>query len=321
MVGEDRLATALERLVASGVISAEQRGAVQRAVAEQERARRAPVGRVLAEIVAYLGAGLVAAGLVLFLDRAWVDIARSGRVVLLVVVAGCAVGGAVVLAGGCRGVFRRVPIASAGRVRLAAVLLALAAGSATGAVATALDGRGSGADLVAAGAGLLVAVLGYLLVPSLLGMVTVVVFGVVTILEATSSTTELRSLWQGIALLAFGACWFGLALARRVVVEWAGYVLGGIVAVLGAQSVTVGDSPWRPVLTGAIGVLCLALYLVRREPALVLVGAAAAAIAVVQTVSEHTEGGPAAATMVLGIGAVVLTAGVLVLTTRPRGPG
>ncbi|MFF2088471.1 DUF2157 domain-containing protein [Nocardia sp. NPDC058176] len=320
MAREYRVGTALERLVASGVISAEQRTAIVRAVDERERARRAPAGRVIAEIVAYLGAGLVAAGLVLFLDRAWIEIARTGRVVLLVVVAGCAIGGAVVLADGWRGVFRRVPIASAGRVRLAAVLLALAAGAVTGAVATAFDTRGP--DWAAPIAGLLVAVFGYLLVPSLLGMVVVAVFGVASIVEVTSGVFVARSPWQGIALLAFGAVWFALAAARLLVLDWAGYLIGGIVAVIGAQSVTLGESLWRPLLTGLIGVLCLAFHLFRREAVLVLGGATAVAIAVGQLVADYTDGGPAVASAVLGVGTVVLTVGVLVLNTRsePRQP-
>ncbi|MFB7878250.1 DUF2157 domain-containing protein [Nocardia sp. NPDC056064] len=316
MVREHRVGVALERLVASGVISGEQRAAVLRAVDEQERAGRAPAGRVAAEIVAYLGAGLVAAGLALFLGRAWSEVAQSGRVVLLAVVAGCAVGGAVILAGGCRGVFRRVPIAGAGRVRLAAVLLVLAAGATAGAVATAFGEHGT-AGPPAVLAGLLVAVLGYLLVPTVLGMVAVAGFGVAAV-YAVSDAVVVRSPWQGIALLVFGGMWFGLAWARLLVAEWAGYLLGGVIAVLGAQSVTFGDSLWRPLLTGLIGLGCLGLYALRREPVLVVGGAATVAIAVGQLVAEQTGGGPAVASLVLAIGAVVLTVGLIVLVLRPR---
>ncbi len=313
------MGVALERLVASGVISGEQRAAVLRAVDEQERARRAPAGRIAAEIVAYVGAALVAAGLALFLGQAWNEVAQSGRVVLLAVVAGCAIGGAVVLAGGCRGVFRRVPIAGAGRVRLAAVLLVLAAGAMAGAVAAAFDEHGAAAR-PAVLAGLLVAVLGYLMVPSVLGMVAVVVFGVAAVFQVTDAVFGVRAPWQGIALLVFGAMWFGLAWARLLVAEWAGYVLGGVVAVVGAQSVAFGDSLWPPALTGLIGLTCLGLYALRREPVLVLGGAATVAIAVGQLVAERTQGGPAVASLVLAIGAVVLTGGLIVLVLRP-GPG
>ncbi len=308
---------ALERLVASGVISGEQRGAVLRAVDEQERAGRASGGRVAAEIVAYLGAGLVAAGLGLFVDKAWAQVAHSGRVVLLVVVAGCAMWGAVVLADGCVGVFRRVPIASAGRVRLAAVLLVLAAVAVTGAVATVFGGPGDEAAV----AGLVIATLGYLLVPSVLGMVAVASFGVASIIGLTSELFDVSAPWQGIALMVFGAVWFGLAMARLVVAEWAGYVLGGVIAVVGAQSVTFGESLWRPGLTALIGVLCFVLYVIRREAVLVLGGAAGAAVAVVQVVADYTGGGPGVASVVLGIGAIVLSGGVVVLVARSRTGG
>ncbi|MFC6009458.1 hypothetical protein [Nocardia lasii] len=303
---EQRVDVALERLVATGVLSDEQRGAVLRALGQPE-----PVGRA-AEIVAYLGAGLVAAGLGLFVDEAWARVAQSGRVVLLAVVSGSAVWGAVALAGGCAGVFRRVPIASAVRVRLAAVLLALAAVSMCGAVATAFGPRaGDTTATVAALAGLMVAVYGYLLVPSVLGLVVVAGFGVASILGLVDAP------WAGIALLAFGAGWFALAWSRRLVAEWAGYLLGGMIAVCGAQLATAGDSPWRPGLTALVGVLCLTLYARRREPVLVLGGAAAIACAVVQAVASYTGGGPAMASLVLAIGVAVLTGGVIVLLLRP----
>ncbi|UGT53749.1 DUF2157 domain-containing protein [Nocardia asteroides] len=317
MVREHRVGVALERLVAGGVISADQRGAILRAVDAEERAGRAGAGRVLAEIVAYLGAGLVLAGLALFLGRAWTQVAQTGRVVLLLVVAGCAVGGAVVLAGGCDGVFRRVPIASAGRSRLAAVLLALAAGAVCGAVATAL-GDGDGAEIAASVAGLLMALLGYLLVPSLLGMAVLGAFGVASVVNTTGEIFDYRSVWPGVLLMLLGALWFALAWARLLVAEWAGYLIGGLIAVGGAQTVAWGDSLWRPALTLLVGLACFTLYALRPEPVLVLGGAAAVAGAVAQTVAEHTDGGPAAASAVLALGAVVLTIGLIAALVGPR---
>ncbi|KAF0848545.1 DUF2157 domain-containing protein [Nocardia caishijiensis] len=318
MVREHRVRVALERLVAGGVISGDQRDAVLRAVEEQDRARRAPAIRVVAEIVAYLGAGLVAAGLGLFLDRAWSDIADSGRVVLLAAVAGCSLGGAVVLAGGRAGVFRRVPLASAVRTRLAAALLLLAAGATSAVVATAFGERGDDAEIAAVLAGLLVAILGYLMVPSLLGMIAVAGFGVATIAELTAETH--RALWQGVALMAFGAVWFGLAWARRLVVDWAGFLLGGLIALVGAQSVTLGESLWRPALTVLLGVLCLGAYLLRREPVLVVGGATCVALGVGQVVADNTTGGPAVASIVLAVGAVILTVGLVVLLSGSGPP-
>ncbi|MFC4125098.1 DUF2157 domain-containing protein [Nocardia rhizosphaerae] len=313
---EHRVEVALERLVAAGVISADQRGAVLRAVDAEERAGHPGVGRVAAEVVAYLGAGLVTAGLALFLGRAWSEVAQTGRVVLLLVVAGCAVGGAVLLAGGCDGVFRRVPTASAARARLASVLLVLAAGAVFGAVLTAF-GDDDGPAIAATVAGLLIAVLGYLMVPNLLGMAAMGVFGVASIVLTTSVLLDHRSAWPGILLMLFGALWFALAWARRFVADWAGYLIGGMIAVGGAQTVTAGESPWRPGLTLLVGLVCLGLYGMRREPVLVLGGAAAVAVAVSQTVADYTTGGVAAASVVLAIGAVVLTVGLVVLLAGP----
>ncbi|MEU3014687.1 DUF2157 domain-containing protein [Nocardia asteroides] len=322
MVREHRVGVALERLVASGVLSGDQRTAVLRAVDAEERAERAGAGRMIAEVVAYLGAGLIAAGVALFLGRAWSEVAQTGRVVLLLVVAGCAMAGGVLLAGGCDGVFRRVPIASAGRTRLAAVLLALAAGAVCGAVITAFGGHGDdGVEIAAAFAGFATAVLGYLLVPTVLGMVVTGAFGTGAVVSATSELFGYRSAWPGVLLLLFGALWSLLAWRRLFVAEWAGYLIGGAIAVGGAQTVTPGDSLWRPGLTALIGVLALALYALRREPVLVLGGAAAIAIAVAQTVAEYTDGGPVAASVVLAIGALVLTVGLVVLLTAPKRAG
>ncbi|MEV0684195.1 DUF2157 domain-containing protein [Nocardia sp. NPDC050378] len=319
MVREHGVGVALERLVAGGVISGDQRAAVLRAVDEQERVGRAPTARVVAEIVAYLGAGLVAAGLGLFLDRAWADVADTGRVVLLAVVSGCSLGGAVVLAGGRPGLFRRVPIATAVRTRLASALLVLAAMATSGTVAITFGERGGDAEIAALCAGLLVATLGYLMVPSLLGMVAIAGFGVATIVELTDGTH--RWLWQGVALMVFGAVWFGLAWARLLVLDWAGFVLGGLIATTGAQSVTLGESLWRPMLTGFVGVIFLGAYLLRREPVLVLGGSACIAIGVGQVVADNTSGGPAVASVVLAVGAIVLTGGLVATVVGPKRPG
>ncbi|WP_431956012.1 hypothetical protein [Nocardia lijiangensis] len=56
--------------------------------------RRRPAGKLLAEVAAYAGAGLLLGGLVLFLEASWVDLAQASRVAILAILAVMAIGGA-----------------------------------------------------------------------------------------------------------------------------------------------------------------------------------------------------------------------------------
>ncbi|MGV9823145.1 DUF2157 domain-containing protein [Nocardia xishanensis] len=215
MAHEHRVGTALRRLVDEGVLTEAQRDAVTAAVAAEEAAARPTAGKLLAEIAAYIGAGLLLGGLVLFLEASWGDLARASRVAILAAVAiGLALGG-VALAG--RASLFRTPTPTA-RTRLAAVLFALAAATLAGAVGAGIDDSGSDeAWVFAACAGLVVAVLGYVALPSVVGMLACAAFGVPVVGGVLGELFNLDEFWIGSGFFALGMVWFGLTRAGAVI--------------------------------------------------------------------------------------------------------
>lgn len=128
------LRIALDDLVARDVITGDQAGSVLDAVArtpavEQPPAgpHRAPLGRLLIEAAAYLGAALVAASAVAYVVQQWSDLGTAARLTLLLGmgVVGLGAGAAVVLLSGGREALT-VETAAARR-RLAGVLLTFGA--------------------------------------------------------------------------------------------------------------------------------------------------------------------------------------------------
>ncbi|MGW4736911.1 DUF2157 domain-containing protein [Nocardia xishanensis] len=316
MAHEHRVGTALRRLVDEGVLTEAQRDAVTAAVAAEEAAARPTAGKLLAEIAAYIGAGLLLGGLVLFLEASWADLARASRVAILAAVAiGLALGG-VALAGRASLFRTTTPTA---RMRLAAVLFALAAATLAGAVGAGIDDSGSDeAWVLAACAGLVAAVLGYVALPSVVGMLACAAFGVPVVGGVLGELLDLDEFWIGLGFFALGMVWFGLTRAGAFVEEWAGYAIAIAVALLGAQWVDLERDRWPLVLTVLVAVVCFALYATQRSPVLVIGGAGAVALAIAGAVSEWTEG-LGAAGFVLIVGAVLLATGVIIMARSPRG--
>jgi len=129
----DEVEAALGRLLERGVLEAEQVDAVRLELAAQavevgaaEPAGHRRVGRLVAEIAAYLGAALVAASVVVFLGENWGDLTVPARLLMLggsgvtAIAAGCAV--ALTTRGG-RAALRQHDHAA--RRRVASVLLVL----------------------------------------------------------------------------------------------------------------------------------------------------------------------------------------------------
>ncbi|WP_043648457.1 hypothetical protein [Nocardia thailandica] len=322
---DEQWGAALGALVAAGVLTREQAGAVVAEVAGRERARRGSRGRLAGEIGAYLGAGLVAAGLMLLLGRSWDELAPTGRVVTLLIVAGSAALGGVLLAGGGRSLFRRVPPPAGVRTRLASVLFVLAAPAFAGAVGAALaEDRVTHGEVGAAAAGFAVAALGYVALPSVLSLLATALGGAATVV-GLGDLAGFADFGTGTALFAFGLAWFPPTAAGRLVSDWAGYLIAVVLALLGAQ--VAGDGRWvgwTVVYAAVVAVLCFALYVRRRELLLVLGGAGAVTVAVANAVDAAADG-PGGALIVLAVGAVVLAAGGVVVAAggaaNSRPPG
>ncbi|WP_084510963.1 DUF2157 domain-containing protein [Nocardia lijiangensis] len=310
-----RVGAALRRLVDEGVLTEEQRDAVAAAVAAEEAAAT-PAGKLLAEVAAYAGAGLLLGGLLLFLEASWGDLAQASRVAILAVMAiGLALGG-VALAG--RASLFRSPV-STPRTRLAAVLFALAAAALAGAAGAGIDDSGSDeAWVLAVCAGLVAAVLGYVALPSLVGMFACAGFAVPVVGGVLGTLLELDELWVGLGFFALGMVWFGLTRAGAFVEFWAGYAIAITLALLGAQWIDFDGRAASAGLTALVAIACFALYSTHRSPVLVIGGAGAVALAIAEAASEWSDG-LGAAGFVLIVGAVLLAAGVIALARSPRG--
>lgn len=322
----DRTPPALRDLVDQGVLDETQLTAVVSALAKPPP--RPTPARLLAEIAAYAGAGLLLSGLVLILVESWDDMARLGRVILFLLVAfGVTVAG-VATAGGrsvlFRAAWRRGPgTGHTARLRLAMVLFALAAAAVAAAAGSAYDdGGGDTAWVGAAGAGLVAAVAGYAALPSLLGLLLCAGFGVALVVGVLDEILEIDDDWVGLGVLALGLVWLGLTRARWVLEVWAGYLAGVVLAVAGAQTVQAIDSTRAAyVLTAVVAAVCFAVYATDRSWVLVLGGAGALTLAAVEAVGDWTGESEGASGAILVIGAVILGIGSYLLTRSAKNSG
>ncbi|MGW1740650.1 DUF2157 domain-containing protein [Nocardia sp. NPDC001965] len=324
----ERAPAALRELVEQGVLDETQLTAVVTAL-KHDRPRPTPA-RLLAEIAAYAGAGLLLSGLVLILVESWDDMAKLGRFALFALVALGLIVAGVATAGGpsvlLRAAWRSVPdTGHTARTRLAVVLFALAAASVAAAAGSAFDSGDAGGDttwVYAAGAGLLAAAAGYAALPSLLGLLVCVGFSVALVVGLLDEVFELDDSWVGGGVLVLGIAWLGLTRARVVFEVWAGYSAGAALAVSGAQTVDAFDGMWPAyTLTAVVAVVCFGVYATDRSWVLVLGGAAALTLAAVEAVADWTGDSAGASGAILVIGAVVLGIGSYLLSRSTRTAG
>ncbi|MFI6171960.1 DUF2157 domain-containing protein [Nocardia sp. NPDC051052] len=303
---------AVRRLVQQGVLTEAQFEAVMAALAAREQR---PRGRILAEIAAYIGAGLVLGGIALVIGSSWDDLARGAQVALLVAVSAGLVLGAIAMIGGPAELFAREPHGS--RARLASALLALAAGSVAGTVGTALDNGSDHAGAWAALAGLVVAVLGYVAVPSVIGMLACGCFSAVAV-PLFDDLFGVGEVWVGLSMLVAGGIWFALSRIGAFVETWLGYGIAVAISLIGAIVVESDSRPWAFLLSAAVAAVCFALFAQQRSTVLVVGGGLAVALATGQAVTEWTDSVLAAAIAVLVVGSVVLGIGAYALTRGPK---
>ncbi|MEV0108826.1 DUF2157 domain-containing protein [Nocardia sp. NPDC050799] len=323
-----RAPAALRDLVEQGVLDETQLTAVVTAL-RHERPRPTPA-RLLAEIAAYAGAGLLLSGLVLILVESWDDMAKLGRFVLFALVALGLIVAGVATAGGrsvlLRAAWRSVPdTGHTARTRLAVVLFVLAAASVAAAAGSAFDSGAVGSDttwVYAAGAGLLAAAAGYAALPSLLGLLVCTGFSVALVVGVLDEVFDLDDSWVGGGVLVLGFGWLGLTRARVVLEVWAGYLAGVVLAVAGAQTVAAFDGRWPAyALTAVVAVVCFGVYATDRSWVLVLGGAAALTLAAVEAVADWTGESAGASGAILVIGAVVLGIGSYLLARSTKTAG
>lgn len=310
MTGKRPVPDALHRLVEEAVLSPEQAAEVEHALREAESARRPRIP--WAEVAGYLGGGLVLAGAVLLVATSWARWAEpartavAGTATLLLLVAG------VTAAQGFAGLLaarRRPPSA---RLRIAATLLALAAGSNAITVVVALpDHAGSAGAALACGSGAVLAVTSYLLVPFVTGLLAAAGLLLATVLAGLDATVGLTPLRGGLAVAATELLIAVLALAGALPHRLTGTGLGAALALFGAQQPLSesGTAAVAYVLTFALGTGFLVLHRRNRSRPLLIAGIVAITLAVPEAVWDLTDGAVGGAVIVLTAGAVLLAVG------------
>lgn len=298
---------AVRRLVSEGTLTAEQGEAVVAALAGSGSASSRGW---LVEAAGYVGGALLLAGSALLVGASWDELGRPGRFVVLVVATVTLVAAALIAGGGL------TALRAAGgspRRRIASVLLALASGTAALAAGVAVADHGG---LVGSAVGLGLAVLAYVLVPSLPVLVAAAVLSVATAGAFVDDVLGTGPLRFGLALIVVGAVWTGLGLAGVVRHREGALVLGAGIALIGAQLTNGGFTAWAYTLTLLVALGCFAAYTVERSVPLLVMGVVGVTLAAVEAVADWTDGAVGGASLVMIAGAVLLVASGVALRRR-----
>lgn len=323
---------ALYELVAAGELTDEQARAAVEAVESEGRARDSARARnVLVEIAGYLGAALMLVGGSVLVSGLHDTLARPVRVSVM---AGLTIVFALIgayLVGGGRGL--RAQAREPGvRGRIVATLFALAA--LTAGTAVGIGTPDLGTLLPAAGTALVVALLGYLALPAIPGLLAVAI-------AAVSVVREFANLWVGpgyspyhdgtflsahnitaVALLALGIVWTALALRGLFVAPRLALALGVIILLLGAYW-PLGSSYelWSYPVLVLVAAALLAGFARRRDPVLLVGGLIGAMMLVGEELSDLVNSDLLGALVVLALGAVLLLGGAVGMRRAKREGG
>lgn len=283
--------------------------------------------RRLAELAGYVGAALVLAAAALFLAEQWADLSVGQQVGLLV-------GVAVVLAGaglaaaltGDGPTTVRTGLAPVRR-RLASVLLT---GGGAAAAAAAMvwveDLLPTGEDrwesdwmVSLAGGGTLavLAALGYLLAPSVVGQLGVAVGAMFVVPAVLDGIGDAEAVPLGLTYLGLGLLWLLLA-ERRVWREvLPARVVGAALVLVGAQIPVGSDIAWLGyLLTLVVAAAGFTMYVLRRAWPYLALGVVGVTLAVPEALLDWTEGSLGTAGVLLVAGVTLLGASLLGLRLR-----
>ncbi|NHD17621.1 MULTISPECIES: DUF2157 domain-containing protein [unclassified Actinopolyspora] len=336
---------ALYELVAAGELTEQQARAAVEAVEAEGRARDSARARnVLVEIAGYLGAALMLVGGLVLVSGLHDTLARPARVGVMV---GLTIVFALIgayLGGGGRGLRERARDPGV-RARIVATLFALAALTAGTAVGIGTPDQGT--LLPAVGTALVVALLGYLALPAVPGLLAVAI-------AAVAVVREFANLWVGpeyspyhdgtflsahnitaLALLALGIVWTALALrglfvAPRLALALRGLfvaprlalALGVIILLLGAHWPLGGSYElWSYPVLALVAMALLAGFARRRDPVLLVGGLIGAMLLVGEGLSDLVDSDLLGALIVVVLGAVLLFGGAVGMRRAKRGGG
>lgn len=274
----------------------------------------ATLRRRLAELAGYVGGAFVVIATGIFVADRWNDMSVTQQVTLFVGIAVVlfAVGIGMGLTGGGLSTLRlgTQPV----RTRLASVLFTAGAAAAAASVMVwlidVIEERGTEmTEGVYIGMGgsvtfVVLAAVGYLLSPSLLGQGAIAVGTGYAIPFIFDSFGDMEPIPIGMTFLAVGVVWLVLAERRmwREVVP--GRVIGAVLLVAGAQVPLGSEDPWVAYLaTFLVGVVGFSLYLTRRAWPYLGLGVVGVTLAVPEALLDWTEGslGPAGVLLVAGL--------------------
>lgn len=307
----DQLA-ALRDLTRTGVLSAEQEGAVRAALGGSAKAKGG-ISQLLVELLGYVGGGLLLGGAALLLGTSWEDLSRVGRVALSGIATVVLVAGGLVIGGGPSA----VRTLTRQRERVVATLFALAA--ATSAVTAGLAVTDHD-FAIGSTAGLVAAVAGYVVVPMAIGHLAASAAGVCAVGAWTGELVADTPLAIGVGLFVLGAVWFVVALLGVLRPVPLGLGIGATIALFGAQQ-PLGDSDtavWAYALSAAVALVSFVAYLRSRTTVLLVAGVVATTVVVPEAVWDWTDGAVSGGGLLLVAGAALLAASGLGVRLRAR---
>lgn len=283
--------------------------------------------RRLAELAGYVGGALVVAAGALFVADQWMNLSVVQQVGLLAGIAVLlfAAGVTVGVTGGGLATLREgtQPV----RQRLASVLFTAGAVAAAAAVVVwlidVIEQRGTEMEegtLIGMGGAftlIVVAAVGYLLAPTLLGQASVAVGAGYAIPLTLDTVGDLDPLPLGMMFLAVGLVWLALAEKGLWQELLAGRIIGAVFVVVGAQIPVGSDQAWIGYLvTLLVAAAGFAMYVARHAWPYLAVGVVGVTLAVPEALLDWTEGSLGTAGVLLVAGVTLLGASLLGLRLR-----
>jgi hypothetical protein len=272
--------------------------------------RTRPMRVALAE-GGYLGVTLMVGGMAVLMGLYWRQLTDVVSASLLAILTGLFIGAGLAVAGGPRGLpSLRVAKVSA-RSHVAGALFALASGSAFAVVLILAHDH---AWFAAAAIGLIVAVFGYTLLPTVSGLLASTALSVVLAVSTVDELMRPTPLSVGAALVGVGlllGLFSALGLIRQAEL---GLSLGAVIALVGAQQplARADTVMWAYAMSFALGVACVALYVDRPVNTLLIVGVLGTGLAVLEATWDLTRGA-------LGLVAILVASGAALISTSGVG--
>lgn len=294
-----------------------------------DAARPAALRRVAAEVAGYLGAAFVVAAVAVFVAPRWLDMSVATRVGLLVGAAALLAAGG--LAVGLTGAGLRSLRAEAGAVRRRLASVLLTGGSVAGAAAVlvaVIDWAERGPSSREAYTGMagfltlaVLATLGYVVAPTLLGQAAVAVGLVAGSISAWAVVDEATTARVGLTVMVIGVLWLVLGETRLWREQLPARLLGSGMLLAGAQILLPEHAAWAYPATALVGVAGFVLYAGSRAWPYLALGVVAVTLVVPEALLDWTTGSFGTAAALLGAGLALLVSSLVGLRLRQSTSG